>query len=107
MINANTTLDAVSTFITYTVTYAGNGNTGGSVPVDGSSPYTAGSTVSVLGNTGSLVNGSDTFGGWQINGAGTIYQQGGANPSFVINANTTLDKRYGIPQAQLQQPRQR
>ena len=36
---------------TYTVTYNGNGATGGSVPVD-SNKYTSGATVTVLGNSG-------------------------------------------------------
>ena len=40
---------------TNTVTYNGNGNTGGTVPVDASSPYLQGATVTVLGNTGTLV----------------------------------------------------
>ena len=39
---------------TYTVTYNGNTNTGGNVPVDGSSPYVSGATVTILGNSGSL-----------------------------------------------------
>lgn len=41
--------------ITYPLTYNGNSKTGGSVPVDALSPYVTGSTVTVLGNTGSLV----------------------------------------------------
>ena len=36
----------------YTVTYEGNGATGGTAPVDGSSPYRPGATVTVLGNSG-------------------------------------------------------
>jgi uncharacterized repeat protein (TIGR02543 family) len=60
---------------TYTVTYNGNGNTGGSVPVDTSSPYVEGRTVTVRGNTGSLVRTGHTFSGWnlQANGLGTSY----------------------------------
>ena len=38
----------------FTVTYFGNGNTGGTVPVD-STVYSSGNTVTVLDNTGSLV----------------------------------------------------
>ena len=34
-----------------TVTYNGNGNTAGTVPIDLSSPYEYGATVMVLGNT--------------------------------------------------------
>jgi uncharacterized repeat protein (TIGR02543 family) len=89
-INANTTLYAQWTPIpTYTVTYLGNTNTGGSAPVDGSSPYTSGSTVTVLGNTGSLVKTGYTFAGWNTaaNGSGTSYSP---TSTFTINANTTL-----------------
>ena len=44
-----------ATGTTYTVTYFGNNNTGGTVPVDSNSPYNSGATVTVLGNTGNLV----------------------------------------------------
>lgn len=76
---------------TYTVTYNGNSNTSGNAPIDGSSPYVTGSTVTVLGNSGSPVlarTGYD-FSGWntQANGSGTSYSQGN---TFTINANTTL-----------------
>ena len=59
------------------VTYNGNGNTGGSVPVDGSSPYLNGATVTVLGNTGSLVKTGNTFSNWNTaaNGSGTSYHR--------------------------------
>jgi uncharacterized repeat protein (TIGR02543 family) len=77
----------------FTVTYNGNGNTGGSVPVDASSPYSGGSSVTVLGNTGSLSRTSFTFGGWNTaaNGSGTDY-----NPAdtFTITADTTLYARW-------------
>ena len=76
--------------ITYTVTYNGNGSTGGSVPVDASSPYASGATVTVLGNTGSLVkSGGYTFAGWNTadDGSGTPYSPGA---TFTISANTTL-----------------
>ena len=62
---------------TYTVTYNGNTNTSGTSPTDGSSPYTAGSSVTVLGNTGSPVLSKTgyTFSGWNTaaNGSGTSY----------------------------------
>ncbi len=59
---------------TYTVTYDGNSSTGGSVPVD-TAKYTAGSTVTVLGNTGSLAKTGFGFSGWNTlsNSAGTAY----------------------------------
>lgn len=72
-----------------TLTYDGNGSTGGSVPVDSSSPYTSGATVTVLGNTGSLAKNSFSFNGWNTasDGSGTAYNPG---DGFTINANTTL-----------------
>jgi len=59
------------------VTYDGSGSTGGSVPTDGN-PYVAGATVTVLGNTGSLVKTGYTFAGWNTaaNGSGTSYAGG-------------------------------
>ncbi len=74
---------------TYTVTYNGNGNTGGTAPTDASSPYASGSTVTVLGNTGSLVKTGYTFDGWNTvaDGSGIGYAAGG---TFNISANTTL-----------------
>ena len=87
---ANITLYAMWTANpTYTVTYNGNGNTGGIVPVD-STNYEQGQDVSVLGNTGSLVKTNYSFGGWntQANGSGTIYTQ---SQTFTMGAaNVTL-----------------
>jgi len=60
------------------LTYAGNGNTGGTAPVDGTSPYASGATVTVLGNIGGLVRTGYTFAGWNTaaNGSGTAYAAG-------------------------------
>ncbi|HNY49331.1 MAG TPA: InlB B-repeat-containing protein [Smithella sp.] len=74
---------------TYTVTYNGNGSTGGSVPVD-STNYSSGQTVTVLGNTGTLAKTGYLFTGWntQSNGSGTTYTQG---QTFVMgSSNVTL-----------------
>ena len=78
----------------HTVTYDGNEQTGGTAPVDASSPYASGATVTVLGNTGSLVNAGYTFAGWDTvsygtaaNGEGTFYAPGA---TFTILASTTL-----------------
>jgi uncharacterized repeat protein (TIGR02543 family) len=62
---------------TYTVTYNGNGSTSGAVPVDGKK-YITGATVTVLGNSGSLVKAGYAFSGWNTatNGAGTAYAAG-------------------------------
>jgi len=80
---------------TYTVTYNGNGNTGGNVPVD-SATYQQGQTVTVLGNTGSLVKAGDSFGGWNTvaGGAGTAYTPG---QTFTMGAaNVTLYAQWPV-----------
>lgn len=83
---------------TYTVTYNGSSADGGNVPVDGNS-YTSGSTVTVLGNTGSLTRSIEgdaaTFYGWNTNSnmyGGTHYN---AEGTFSITANTTLYAVWG------------
>lgn len=77
----------------YLVTYNGNGSTGGSVPVDGANPYVGGSTVTVLGNTGSLTRTSFSFNGWNTasDGNGTNFAPG---DTFPIGADTTLFARW-------------
>jgi len=72
----------------YSVTYNGNGNTGGAVPVD-SNYYAAAANVTALGNTGALTRINATFGGWNTapNGSGNAIAAGA---SFAINANSTL-----------------
>ncbi|GGG38259.1 hypothetical protein GCM10010976_07480 [Bizionia arctica] len=79
-----------------TVTYNGNGSTGGSVPTDSSSPYTSGDTVTVLGNTGSLTKTCSTFDGWNTvaDGSGSVYI---LNDTFTITANTTLYAQWTTP----------
>ena len=74
---------------TYTLTYDGNGNTGGTPPVDGLSPYNSGSIVTILGNTGTLVQSGSAFDNWntQSDGSGTGYLPGN---TFTINVNTIL-----------------
>ena len=83
---------------TYTVTYNGSSAGDGIVPVDGNS-YTSGSTVTVLGNTGSLTRSIEgdaaTFYGWNTNSnmyGGTHYNAG---ETFSITANTTLYAVWG------------
>lgn len=78
---------------TYTITYNGNTNTGGNGPTDGSSPYTVGTTVTILGNTGTLAKTGFTFSGWNTaaDGSGTQYSPGN---TFVISANTILYARW-------------
>src|SRR5947207_10578015 len=80
---------------TYTVIYDGNGNTGGTAPLDPNSPYNAGSLVGVLG-PGSLVKADYMFTGWNTlaNGSGTRYTPAQA---FIINADTTLYAQWVVP----------
>ncbi|MEW5816632.1 MAG: InlB B-repeat-containing protein, partial [Spirochaetota bacterium] len=81
------------TTLTYTVTYNGNGHTGGTVPTD-STNYEQGQTVTVPGNTGSLVKTGYTFNGWntQADGNGTTYTQG---QTFLMGAaNVTLYAKW-------------
>ncbi len=61
----------------YTVTYNGNGSTGGTVPAD-NNIYTDGQTVTVMDNTGDLMKSGNTFAGWntQADGKGTSYAAG-------------------------------
>jgi len=73
----------------YVVTYNGNGNGSGSVPVDSAS-YENGQTVTVLGNTGTLVKAGYSFSGWntKADGSGTAYTEG---LTFTMGtANVTL-----------------
>ena len=71
----------------YTVTYSTNGGTG-NVPVDTSSPYNAGSLVTVL-DKGSILKDGCTFAGWntKANGSGTAYAAGS---QLTISRDTTL-----------------
>jgi len=97
---ANVTLYAVWT-PTYTVTYNANGSTGGGVPTDGNR-YQQGATVTVLGNTGTLVKTNYTFAGWNTanNGTGTsyaaaaIFTMGSAN--VTLYAVWTLNPTYTV-----------
>ncbi|MBU4538413.1 MAG: InlB B-repeat-containing protein [Bacteroidetes bacterium] len=73
----------------YSVIYNGNLSTGGTAPTDASSPYAPNSTVTVLGNTGSLTKTGFTYNNWNTatDGSGTPYSAGN---TFTINKNTTL-----------------
>ena len=70
--------------MTFTVTYDGNGATGGSVPVDATA-YTSGDQVTVLGNTGNLSLPGGQFVYWNTaaDGTGTEYDPGN---KFAITA---------------------
>jgi autotransporter-associated beta strand protein len=74
----------------YTLTYSGNGHTGGTVPVAVGSPYVPGSTATIVGNTGNLTRGANyNFLGWNTaaNGTGTNYAAG---DTVVLNRNLVL-----------------
>ncbi len=78
----------------YTVTYDGNGNTGGTVPVDGNS-YEEGTTVTVAAAE-SLVRTDWTFTGWNMTagGSGMGYAQGAA---FTMgSADVTLYAQWDL-----------
>ncbi len=81
---------------TYTVAYHGNGNTGGSAPLD-SNEYLENATVSVATNTGGLSRTGYTLKGWAtsetatdatyaLNAEGTV-----ATPSSFVMGNTDVD----------------
>jgi uncharacterized repeat protein (TIGR02543 family) len=81
----------------YTVTYDGNTNTGGAVPVDANT-YAQSATVSVLNNTGSLVKTGYSFTGWNTasDGSGSSYAAGGTFPmgtsNIILYAQWTIKK---------------
>lgn len=83
---------SASTIVKYAVTYNGNGNTGGTVPTD-SNWYESGATVTVLGNTGTLVKTGYTWTCWntQADGGGTDYN---ASETFELTAGTTLYAKW-------------
>jgi len=92
----NTTLYAQwTTLPTYTVSYIGDGSTGGAAPTDANSPYTSGSTITVLGNTGNLTKTGYTFNGWNTatDGSGTAYATGSTH---TITANITLYPQWMV-----------
>ena len=73
---------------TFTVTYNGNGNTGGSVPIDSNS-YARGTTIKIFGNTGNLARTGYSFAGWNTksDGTGESYI---VDDIYIITSNTTL-----------------
>jgi hypothetical protein len=89
-ISANTTLYAQWS-LTYSVTYNGNGNTGGNPPTDNNS-YVNGATVTVLGNAGNLTQIGYGFAGWNTaaDGSGTSYAATGSATFAMGSANVIL-----------------
>jgi uncharacterized repeat protein (TIGR02543 family) len=78
----------------FTVTYNGNGHTGGSTPPNQTKPQ--GVSLTLAQNTGNLVKTGYAFSGWntQANGMGTSYPAGG---TFTTDANTTLYAEWNQP----------
>ncbi|MDT3702383.1 MAG: InlB B-repeat-containing protein, partial [Thermincola sp.] len=84
----------------YTVTYNGNGHTGGSVPTDDTT-YAEGTAVTAAG-VGDLVKTGHTFSGWntEADGSGTAYAAGatfymGAG-NITLYAQWTADPSYTV-----------
>ena len=73
---------------TLPVTYAGNGATSGTVPVDSASPYSSSATVTVL-PPGTLARAGYNFAGWNTepDGSGSSYAPGA---TFTILVSTEL-----------------
>jgi uncharacterized repeat protein (TIGR02543 family) len=85
----------------FLVTYNANGSTAGSVPIDDTS-YASGASVTVLGNTGSVVKTGHGFAGWNTaaDGSATDYADGAsftmAEANVTIYAKWILNSSYSI-----------
>ena len=92
-VTADVTLYAQWTINSYTVTYNGNDNTGGTVPA-GPTSYEYGATVTVLGNTGNLVKDGYIFSDWNTWSSGNGTDRA-AESTFVLGAsNVTLYAKW-------------
>jgi uncharacterized repeat protein (TIGR02543 family) len=78
---------------TFTVTYDGNGNTGGSAPIDVNA-YEQGSTVTVKTNSGNLVKTGYKFAGWNTIAEGNGTSYAGEAALTMGAANITLYARW-------------
>ena len=81
------------TAATYSVTYDGNGSTGGDVPAD-STRYKQGQSVTVKGNTGNLVRAGLNFAGWCVNANGEGDSYTGEQTFIMGSANVTLYAKW-------------
>ncbi len=72
----------------FAVTYNGNGNTGGTVPVD-AERYVAGSAVRAAVNTGVLVNSGRHFTGWNTSADGSGDDRG-AGGTFTMGSSDII-----------------
>ncbi len=90
-------LDASGLIPKYSVTYDGNGNTGGLVPVD-TTAYKTGDTATVSGNTNGLIKTGFSFAGWNTaaDGGRSDYIEG---DTFIISAeNIVLYAKWTLNQ---------
>jgi uncharacterized repeat protein (TIGR02543 family) len=90
---ADTTLYAKWNGLAYSITYNGNGNTGGAVPTAGSY-INGGSAYSVSDNTGVLVKTGYTFDGWYSNTTGADGTPYAAAASYSSAANIILYAKW-------------
>jgi hypothetical protein len=85
----------------FTITYLGNGSTGGTVPVD-TATYVKSAKVTITGNTGLLVKTGATFAGWNTiaNGAGTAYLVGSeltmGSANVILYAQWTTNPTFTV-----------
>lgn len=70
----------------YSVTYSAPDKTGGDVPTD-STTYLANASVTVIGNTGSLLKTGYAFAGWKVEGDDTLYKAG---DEYTITGDVTF-----------------
>ena len=92
----NVTLYAKWAANTYTVTYDGNGNTGGTAPSD-SYHYESGESVTVLGNTGLLFKIGGTFDGWNTKADGNGTERAVGSKFDMGSDNVTLYAQWNLP----------
>jgi len=79
---------------TFTVTYNGNGSTGGTLPVDANS-YPAGASVTAAA-AGTLVKTGSTFTGWNTKAAGTGTAHAAGSIYAIGAANDTLYAQWTL-----------
>lgn len=91
---SSTVVTAIFAMNTFTLTYDGNGNTGGLAPVDVLGPYNYYASVLVLG-PGSLALDGSTFIGWNSkpNGSGAGF---GVGSILNITTNTVLYAQWAV-----------
>ena len=79
----------------FTVTYDGNINASGTVPVDVNT-YTNGTIVTALDNTGSLIKTGYTFSGWNTNSTGTGTERAPGATFAIGSMNVVLYAKWTI-----------